>query len=219
MNLKESFRYQNYLSGLIDSVCSHLVCKSNVTKVTETHNRKKANPDAEDEVIDATLERSTDASIPDIVEFMIEVAKERRHVSEEIAKAKAASDFCLDAEVSNNRVLRQLSSTLSRMSMFKPSERVTQGRAYKFNAEGNQMPYSYDVTQRCEPEFNIAQTKKAAGIIAKEADDVSSQIDKFMIDTEVNVTPVFNVNERLDDAIASFVERKNADEDYKRAAV
>ena len=57
MNLKEAFRYQNKIQRLMDEAEILLRNERNVTKVTNTALRHKANPEAEDET---TLE------IPDI---------------------------------------------------------------------------------------------------------------------------------------------------------
>ena len=58
MNLKEAFRYQNYLNALIGSATMHLRTNSNITKTKQEHFRKKVNCDAEDEIIDSSTERS-----------------------------------------------------------------------------------------------------------------------------------------------------------------
>lgn len=219
MNIKESFRYQNYLGNMIDNVCMYLTSKPNVTKVTEQHNREASNADAHNETIDATAERAIEADVSDILEFLYALDSERYLVSQRIACAKAESDFCLDAEVSHNRTLREISNTLHKMSGFKASERTKTGSAYKFNVEGNQVPYAYEIVQKIEPEFSIADTKRKANGFAKSADETSSLIDRFMIETKVDVTPVFDVTERFEDALASFIERKKGDENYQRTAV
>ena len=53
MNLKESYRYANYLDGLLSTAYTYLRNKGFVTTTVEEHLRKQSNPDVENEIIDA----------------------------------------------------------------------------------------------------------------------------------------------------------------------
>ena len=51
MNLKESYRYANYLDRLLMTADTYLRNKGFVTTTEQNHLRSKANPDAQDEKI------------------------------------------------------------------------------------------------------------------------------------------------------------------------
>ena len=48
MNLKESFRYQNFLDMMMRAASASIQQRDHCLKVTKTHLRSKANPDASD---------------------------------------------------------------------------------------------------------------------------------------------------------------------------
>ena len=48
MNLKESFRYQNFLDGLLEAAINSITTREHCLTTTKNHLRSKANPDAED---------------------------------------------------------------------------------------------------------------------------------------------------------------------------
>ena len=52
MNLKEAFRYMNFLEDLMDRGFVFLYREAFVTNTKEIHLKSKANPDIEDEVIE-----------------------------------------------------------------------------------------------------------------------------------------------------------------------
>ena len=73
MNLKESFRHQNYLQNLWAEAVSALTDEKNITKTIQEHLRSKTNPDAEDELIDLSKDRKINCSADQLVE-LVEVA-------------------------------------------------------------------------------------------------------------------------------------------------
>ena len=52
MNLKEAFRYMNFLDDLLNEAIEFLSEESFVTNTKEIHLKSKVNPDAEDEVFE-----------------------------------------------------------------------------------------------------------------------------------------------------------------------
>ena len=59
MYLKEAFRYQNFLSRMVDRTTMYLGNRNYITKTTQEHLRKKANHEAEDETVEVVVDRST----------------------------------------------------------------------------------------------------------------------------------------------------------------
>ena len=57
MILKEAYRYQNFLDRLLSEAQSYMNSETFITNVKQIHHRKKANPAAEDEVIEEVAKK------------------------------------------------------------------------------------------------------------------------------------------------------------------
>lgn len=212
MNLKESFRYQNYLATLFNGVSCYLRDKQNLVCVRQEHMRKSANPDAQDESVDATKERVYAHDNGTIIEFMKAVMDEKYELAIAIDKAKAACAIDIDAETMRNTLRRNMAAVLDHVSSIKPSECKIQGSDFKFNATGDQVRYYYDIKETTTIDFDRNSVKKLAKGIAKDADNASSAIDHCMIDVNVEFSPLFNVSDSLEDALETFVNQKKYEE-------
>lgn len=208
MNLKESFRYQNYLGTLFGSVLSYLNDKRNMVHVRQEHMRKSVNPDAQDETVDASKERVYAQDNGTIIEFMRAVMEEKYALAVAIGKAKAACSIDIDAETSHNTLRRNMASVLERVCAIKPSECKTQGSDFKFNATGDQVRYCYDIKETTTIDFDRNAVKKLAKNLSKEADEASSALDRCMIDVNVNFYPSFSVSDSVEDALEAFAAQK-----------
>lgn len=205
MNLKESFRYQKFLDGLMTSATYSITQRSHCLKIVKTHNRKVANPDAEDiteKVISADIFYPND----DVIRFMGWLVKEKERLSIAIGKAKASIDFDIDAAVDTNKQRQHMCSSIKTMLRYTPSTTEESGKDYKFNAEGNQMPYYYNITTEATEAFDRKVSKDIMRTIVAEADRVSTEIDSAMINTMVDYVPVYDVNDTFEDVMAEFVE-------------
>lgn len=205
MNLKESFRYQNFLGALHSSAASSLVDERHCLTTTKTHLRNKANSDAEDvtEQVDVGEFHKND----DVLRFMLYIIEEREKLTFAISQAKASIGFDLDAAVETNKLRQTVSRNINMMLRYKGTKRTERGTDYKFNAEGNQTPYYYDIEVVTEENFNRAQAKSAAQSVITKADEVSAAIDAALINTRVDYEIPFNVNDSFDDAMADFLAR------------
>lgn len=56
MNLKESFRYQNFLNTLMANAIDSIQCRDHCCRITKNHLRKNANSEAEDFVEEVQCE-------------------------------------------------------------------------------------------------------------------------------------------------------------------
>lgn len=93
------------------------------------------------------------------------------------------------------------------MLRFKGTKRTERGTDYKFNAEGNQTPYYYDIEVVTSENFDRAKAKAAAQSVIAKADEVSVAIDTALINTWVEYEAPFNVNDSFDDAMVTFLAR------------
>lgn len=205
MNLKESFRYQNYLDGLFNQACGCLANTKNVTVTIQEHLRSSANPEATNETTVVEVERSYSCTNDQLIDFVSDLIDERRRVALAIHEAKAAAQFASDAEISVNRAVQYAARTLSNLGAMKPGEKIIRGTGYKFNAEGNQVPYNYDIKETITLGFDQKKAKETAKSLYALADKVSADADRFLIETEIDHNPKYNVNEGFDDAIGRFI--------------
>lgn len=203
MNLKESFRYQNFLTDVIrEAVCS-ITLDRHRYKVTKTHFRSKVNPDiAEDEV----EEISTDEFYPNdtVIGLLGVLLSERQSLSEAIGEAKRSVDFDIDAAIETNKSRQLVSRSIKTMLSAKATTKIEQGKDYKFNFEGNQFPYYYDVEVKSVENFDRKLSSGIMRSLIKEADEVSAKVDAAFVNTEVNFEPRFDVNDSFDDVMERY---------------
>lgn len=170
MNLKESFRYQNFLDMMMRA--------------------------AEGEVFFAN---------DDVVAFMAWLVKEREKLTTAIGAAKASIGFDIDAAIETNKFRQTVNGSIKNMLRYTPTKRVEQGRDYKFNVEGNQTPYIYEIEVVSEEAYDKTGAKTLMREMISKADEVSAAIDAAMINTKVDYEPVFDVNETFDDVMTDFL--------------
>lgn len=203
MNLKESFRYQNFLDGLMRSAGYSIQNKDHCFEVIKHHFKSKANPEAAD--IDEIVENDEFYPNDDVIAFMEWLVAEREKLTMAISKAKVSIDFDLDAAIETNKFRQSLNNSIKGMLRNTPCKRMEQGRDYKFNVEGNQMAYLYDIEVESKDNFDRSNAKNVMRTMITKADEVSSSIDTAMINTEVDYSPRFNVNETFEDVMAEFI--------------
>lgn len=211
MNLKESFRYQKFLGKMMRVASSSISRPDHCLKTTKNHLRKKANPDAEDfpEEVEPEV-----AFYPndDVIDFMTWLVGEREKLTEAIGKAKASIGFDVDAAVETNKFRQSVNSAVKGMLSYTPSKSITRGTDYKFNVDGNQVPYYYDVEVTTSEAYDKTKAKKTMRAMISDADKTSAEIDSAMINTVVDYTPIYDVNGSFDEVMEEFVNRNTVAE-------
>ena len=206
MNLKEAFRFQNKLECLIGETEEILSCEDCVTLTKRTYLYKKANPDAENETVTVIPDTEYYQQINEMICFAMYLLEQKAELSKAINAAKQSLPIDLDGEVSLNRYRQRISEIFRRMSAIKSKE-VTEtngGVGYRFNNEGNQVAYKCDVERVTTINFNRNTVRKNAAQLSETADKVSLEIDKCMINYEVDFTPAFDVNDSFDEVFEKF---------------
>lgn len=206
MNLKETFRYQNFLDSILGKTTGYLGYSQNVTKTTQNHLRSKANSEAEDEEIDTTKDRQISYPVNTLIDFCSHILSEKQKLGEAINNTKSSCGIDIDNSVAINKKKQEVVRVLSQMGNIKPSESIKRGTAYKFNAEGNQTSYSYDIKEVSVIDFDRNKVKAIAKKLITESDEVSNKLDKIMVDSEVTYTPIYDVNDSFDDVLEQFSE-------------
>lgn len=210
MNLKESFRYQNYLGKLFSIINGYLQSNGYMTTVEQKHMRKKANADADDEVQVATVDRPFECKDNNIIiDFFMDIIREKESLSMAISEAKRDLHFDMDAEIASNKFRQLASGTLHRIGDIKSSERITRGTSFKFNTEGNQVSYMYDVQEVTTIDFDRNKVKALSKKLLEQSDKASNEADKCMVSVEVDFKSLYSIQDSVDDAITTFIQSQS----------
>ena len=208
MNLKEAFRFQNKLQSMMDEAQSILGSTANITKVQNTYLRKKVMTEAENETtIDAPATEYSE-QITLVAEFLLHLLSEREKLSVAIFHAKAGLDLPagLDGEVSLNSKRQEVAGLFRRMAGLRSSEVLISngGTGYRFNNEGNQVSYRCDVKRVTTINFDRNKIRKMCGDLSKKSDEVSASLDSVLVNTQVEYTVPFDVNDTFAEAFEAF---------------
>lgn len=201
MNLKESYRYANYLDRLLITADTYLRNKGFVTTTEQNHLRSKANPDAQDEKIAVQKPYDVDFKPNDIIDFVVKVINEKEKLFSSIADAKARTKINIDNAVAMNKKKQSFVNTLNSIVSIKPSETQSMGKDYKFDINNEQKPYSYQIISKTSIDFDRNSVKGLIKKYNKECDEISSKLDEIEITTQINFTPLFDVNDSFEDLV------------------
>lgn len=209
MNMKEAFRYQNKLQRLMEEAQSILCREKNVTKVENTVLCHKVNPEAQDETTLELPETEYADQITEIVALLMFLLKQREQLSCAIRGAKAGMTIDFDGEVSLNAKRQEMAGVLRRMGQIRSSERVFPGAGmgYKFNADGNQVGYRCDLKKVTTINFDRNKVRTYATALSKKADEISAELDRQTVITQVSYQPPFDVNDSFDDVLQWHMEQ------------
>lgn len=203
MILKEAFRYQNYLSTLFGQAINYLSREDFITTTTQKHNRSMINSDAQDEEIVVPKVFNVDYKPNDLIDFVVQMIDEKQKLSDAITNAKKSLNMDIDAAMSMNKTKQDFISTLRRMASIRPTESEKEGTSYKFNNDGDQVSYRYPVKEVKTIEYNRNAVKGLISKYKKETDEISTERDRIDIMTDVDYTPVWEVDTPLEDILVS----------------
>ncbi len=201
MNLKESYRYANYLDSLLNRAYMYLGNKGFVTTTKQHHLRSKANKEAEDEIMNVQKPFDVDFTPNNIIDFVVKVLTEKEALSNAIAAAKASTEINIDNAVAMNKKKQGFVYILNGIVNLKPTEKTVAGRAYKFDINNEQKPYVYDITETTTIDFDRNDVKALIRKYNKECDEISSKLDAIEINTEVAFVPRWDVNDVFEDIV------------------
>lgn len=203
MNLKESYRYANYLDNLLDTAYTYLQDKRFTTTIKQEHLRSKANSEAENETIEVQKPYDVKFTPNDVVDFVVKVINEKEKLSSAIANAKMKTEINIDNAIAMNKKKQAFVSVLNRMVSIKASERQITGRDYKFDINGEQKPYTYNVNEVTSIDFDRDSIKGLIKKYNKACDEVSSKLDEIEITTVVEHETLFDVGDPFEDIVVS----------------
>ena len=205
MNLKEAFRYQNFLDRLLNQTMATMSIQDNLLEVSKVHRRSKAIASAEDETEVAEV---TELVVPDTaVSLALSIVKEKDALTTAIGVAKgnlAGGIGDMDAAIEANKCRQSVAETIRNMLRIKSGKKVERGTGYTFNGEGNQVPYIYDVEVTTAERFDRAKLKATMQDLLSESDKVSAQIDEAVVNTKVDYKAPWDVNASFEDILSAL---------------
>ena len=212
MNLKDAFRAQNKLQSLMDEASYILQDQDNTLKVTTTHLRSKVMPEAQDAVTEGTAPSEYAEHINQVAAFLMAMLSEREKLSAAISAAKAKLPLDMDSETGLNRARQSLADTFRRMAALRNSEVVIAngGSGYRFNGEGNQVSYRCDAKRVTTINFDRNKIRGMATELGRKADEVSAKLDQCIVNTVVEYTLPFEMNDSFDVILSDFIQRQSA---------
>ena len=201
MNLKESYRYANYLDRLLNTADAYLRNRGFVTTTEQNHLRSKANSEAQDEVIVVQKPYDVDFTPNDIIDFLVKVINEKEKLFSAIADAKATTEINIDNAIAMNKKKQSFVNTLNSIVSIKSNETQSMGKDYKFDINNEQKPYSYPIISKTSIDFDRTNIRGLIKKYNKECDEISSKLDEIEITTQVDFTPMFDVNDAFEDLV------------------
>ena len=203
MNLKEAFRYQNFLDELLGTAYSYLNNKNFVVSTVETHLKSQVNPDAKDEVIEVQKPYDVDFTPNDLIDFVVKVINEKEKLSNIISDAKMRTEIDIDVAISLNKKKQGFARVLQSLSNIKSGEKVKNASDYKFNTDGNQVSYYYKINEVTKIDFNRNDVRGLYKKLLKETDDVSTKLDSILINTELDFNPSWDINDSFEECVVA----------------
>ena len=205
MNMKDAFRFQNKLKGLMCEATAILEDRRNIVKVKTTHLRSKVMSDTQDAVVEEAAPSEYAGHANEVAAFLMSLLEEREKLCRAIHTAKNSLDLDMDSEVGLNRQRQDL-------TMLRNSEKTIAGggSGFRFNGEGNQVSYRCDATQVTTIDFDRNKIRGMATALSKKADEISMSLDKCLVNTEVSYEPPFDMNDSFEDILSDFIEKSTA---------
>lgn len=203
MNLKESFRYQNFLDSMMRSATVSLTNPQHCLETVKTHLRSQVKSDATDETVTDEVEEFI--SNDDMLRFMSSMIQEREALATAIADAKAHIPFDMDAAIDGNKFRQRAAAAIETMLRNKARKSKGTELAYAFNANGDQTAYRYPVEIEQREIYDRSAAKSVLRELVAKSDEVSSAIDAATINAVVNYTPPYNVNDSFEDVVETFL--------------
>jgi len=218
MDFKTACRYQTFLDTTIGTLNYYLKNESFVTKATQNHLKSKNYKDGVDEIIEVIVkDKPFTCSVIDIVYLIKDLIEEKLALSSEMNYVKESNyiswevndeALSIDSAIDYNKQIHSFNSALKKLSELKSTEAKTRGTDYKFNENGDQVPYSYLIESTTVIDFDRNMIKNLYKKQADMADEISIAIDEAMLDDCVPFETKYSFNDTIEDIIEQFITSK-----------
>lgn len=195
MNLKEAFRYKHTIEQMINNAVMQLSNNENVLYKTKTIMRSQIDPELEDIVREPNAGEWY-GKVGELIGFSLWLLDHKLALSNAILEAKKRLSIDTTGETDVNVSRRNIAVVLQRLAAKRNNRLVLEdgGKAWKANNEGTQVPYTCDCVVEEKLLFHPEAVRKVAMDLLDKADEVSANVDRAMIEDEVEWTPPFSVN-------------------------
>lgn len=209
MNLKEAFTYQNFYDRILAQVREYFSTTNSTYTKTFTHLKSAVNPEAEDVVEVEGQTEKLPYTVDTIIAFAMDVLKEKEKMYTAIRKAKESIEFDIDSAIGINKERNYFCNVLKN-SLYnrKECEYVSEGRDYKFNVNGEQVPYTYKINEKTTLEYDKKQIKKIIKELEASSNENSKQVDLMNVTLQVDITPKYTLDMDLEDCLECFMAEK-----------
>lgn len=203
MNLKEAYRYSNFLDTLFTNAQFYM-SSDFFTKKEQWHLRSRADKEAADETV-LTVDFSVDFSPMDVIDFSVKIIAEKERLMNAISAAKAKAEINIDNAIAMNKIKQQLAKNFDALSRIKGSTKTSQGVGFRFNVNNEQVRYLYDIEEVTTINFDRCNVRNLSKKYLKETDEISARLDTIQINTTVDFVPQWDVNDHFEDLITPNV--------------
>lgn len=181
----------------------------NILKVKTTHLRSKVMGEAQDVVVEENAPSEYAGHANEIADFLMAMMKEREKLSQAIHQAKGKLTLDMDSQMGLNRQRQALARVFRNMTTLRNSEKTIAGggSGYRFNGDGNQVTYHCDARQVITIDFDRNKIRALAAFLGKTSDEFSIEMDKCLVNTEVDYVPPFDLNDSFDAILTDFIEK------------
>ena len=193
------------MDRIFGAACISIEKRDHCLTQTRNHLYNKVNPDMENVKEEVKTEEDFFAN-DDVIQAMLFLIEEKEKLSIAINKAKESIDMDIDAAVSVNKYRQLLNKSVAFMMRLNPCTRIETGIAQKFNSTGDPVDYKYDVEVTSVEAYDRKAAKKIMKEVISEADKTSAAIDFVKVNTTVDYTPTFDVNDSFEDVMNTFLE-------------
>jgi len=214
MSIKESFRYQNHLDRIISILSSYVRNRNNAIEIKEVHYKSKSNSEALDETLDTTSERTYNCKVDDVCFLITKLVEQKLFLSLAIEKAKRNLrlkwvenniELTLDSAIIYNKNCRELADNLKYLIDLKSSETKFQGKDFKFNLEGNQIQYFYNIETKTTIDFDRDKVNNMYKKLLSKSDIISTQIESAMLEEVVEFIPIYDIHDSVEEIVSSYL--------------
>lgn len=219
MNLVEACRLAKNLENFKKSLSYMLMDNNYTVRISENHLKSKAASDIADEVVEGEVKKDYDIEVVDIIAILDSLMEKKAMLSSAIEEAKHnitinvnGCELSYDSAVEYNKSLRDVViSSIRRLNATKDGLSKTTARDYKFDNEGKQTPYLYQVETTTTLTFDKKDTKKKERAYRKLADEVSTKIDEAKMNATIELDLGIELNDTLEDIIDAYLESKEVE--------
>lgn len=201
MNLKEAYTYANRLEDLYSTAINYLTSKTFITNTTQKHLRSKSNPEVADETIVVEKPNAIEFTPSQVVDFAIKLIDEKENLANAIAAAKSKAEINVDNAISINKSKQRFMRVLTGMANIKSTTTRDQSSDFRFNVNNEQVRYYYPVENIVSIDFDRNNVRNLAKKYAAETEKVSATLDSIVINTQIEFTPTFDINDTFEDLV------------------